>query len=215
MTEANKATVCVYLQDNQSPAEKRFSLNLMINMLSQTKNSNGDILLDATVNHIAEFLIITKGTKLPNVKQFIEMLRLYPHGDIPDNTKRQMIAKLSDGIFDESPAKGRSSSSKPKLTTPSSRQRFAEQSDGSGTDSDQEVQQARSGREIQVKAPTDDEITDLMEELMRTSTRPTVRDKEREEEQMEKYKIALGKLDKGHMVAIFLYLSRLIIIMEN
>ena len=110
MTEANKATVCVYLQDNQSPAEKRFSLNLMINMLSQTKNSNGDILLDATVNHIAEFLIITKGTKLPNVKQFIEMLRLYPHGDIPDNTKRQMIAKLSDGIFDESPAKGRSSS---------------------------------------------------------------------------------------------------------
>ena len=205
MTEANKATVCVYLQDNQSPAEKRFSLNLMINMLSQTKNSNGDILLDATVNHIAEFLIITKGTKLPNVKQFIEMLRLYPHGDIPDNTKRQMIAKLSDGIFDESPAKGRSSSSKPKLTTPSSRQRFAEQSDGSGTDSDQEVQQARSGREIQVKAPTDDEITDLMEELMRTSTRPTVRDKEREEEQMEKYKIALGKLDK---VAIFLYLVK-------
>ena len=99
MTEANKATVCVYLQDNQSPAEKKFSLNLMINMLSQTKNSNGDILLDAMVNHIAEFLIITKGTKLPNVKQFIEMLRLYPHGDIPDNTKRQMIAKLSDGIL--------------------------------------------------------------------------------------------------------------------
>jgi hypothetical protein len=67
MTEANKATVCVYLQDNQSPAEKRFSLNLMINMLSRTKTSNGDILLDATVNHIAEFLIFTKGTKLLNV----------------------------------------------------------------------------------------------------------------------------------------------------
>ena len=73
MTEANKATVCVYLQDNQSPAEKNFSLNLMMNMSSQTENSNGDILLDATVNHIAEFLIITKGNKLPNVKQFIEM----------------------------------------------------------------------------------------------------------------------------------------------
>ncbi len=28
----------------------------------------------------------------------------------------------------------------------------------------------------------DDEITDIMEELMRTSARPTVRDKEREEE---------------------------------
>ncbi len=114
------------------------------------------------------------------------MLRLYPHGNIPDNTKRQMIAILSDGNFDESPAKGRSTSSKPKLTTPSSRQRFVEQSARSGTDSDQQVQQARSGREIQVKARTDDEITDLMEELMRTSTRPTVRDKEREEEQMKK-----------------------------
>jgi hypothetical protein len=121
MIEANKATVCVYLQDNQAPAEKRFSLNLIINMLSQTKNTNGDILLDATVNHIAEFLFITKGTKLPNVKQFIEMFRLYPHGDIRDSTKRQMIANLSDGIFDESSAKGESSSSKPQLTTPGSR----------------------------------------------------------------------------------------------
>jgi hypothetical protein len=51
MTEANKATVCVYLHDNQSPAEKGFSLNLMINML---------MLLDATANPIAEFVIITK-----------------------------------------------------------------------------------------------------------------------------------------------------------
>ncbi len=75
MTEANKATVCVYLQDNQSPAEKKFSLNLMINMLSQTINSNGDILLDATVNHIAEILIVPKRTKLPNVKQFIEIMK--------------------------------------------------------------------------------------------------------------------------------------------
>ncbi len=58
--------------------------------------------------------------------------------------------------------------------------------------SDQEVQKARSGKEIQVKAPTDYEITDIMEELMRTLTRPAVRGKEREEEQMEKYKLALG-----------------------
>ncbi len=48
-------------------------------MLSQTKNSNGDILLDATVKQIVELFIITKGTKLLNVKQSLEMLRLYPH----------------------------------------------------------------------------------------------------------------------------------------
>jgi hypothetical protein len=41
-----------------------------------------------------------------------------------------------------------------------------------------------------------------MEKLMRTSTPRTVCYKEREEEQMEKYKIALGNLDKGHMMAI-------------
>ncbi len=64
---------------------------------------------------------------------------------------------------------------KPKLTTASSRQIFAEELDCSGTHSDQEVQKARSGKEIQVKAPTDDKITDLMEELMRTSTRPTIK----------------------------------------
>ncbi len=64
---------------------------------------------------------------------------------------------------------------KPKLTSPSSRQIFAEQSDGSGTDSDEKVQQAWCGLANQVKAPTDDEITDIVEQFMRTSTRPTVR----------------------------------------
>ena len=126
----------------------------MINMLSQTKNSAGDILLDATVNHIAEFLIITKGNKIPTARQFIELLRSYPHGDIPVETKQKMIAKLSDGIFDESPAKEKTSSSKPKLFTPSSRQPITEQSDGSGTDSDQDARQPRSGKVIQIKAPS-------------------------------------------------------------
>ena len=57
-----------------------------------------------------------------------------------------------------------SSSSEPKLTTPNSRQ--SEQlDDGSGTDSDQEVQQILSDdslKEIQVKAPAGDEITNIM-----------------------------------------------------
>ena len=161
-----------------------------------------------TVNHIAEFLIITKGNKIPTARQFIELLRSYPHGDIPVETKQKMIAKLSDGIFDESPAKEKTSSSKPKLFTPSSRQPITEQSDGSGTDSDQDAQQLRSGKVIQTKAPTDDEMTELMDELMRISTRPSARDKEREEEQMEKFKNALSKSDKGHMVAIFKHILK-------
>ncbi len=103
METTNKANTVLYIQNKQNSAEKRFGLNLTINMLSQTENSAGNILLDATVNHIAEFLIITKGNKFPTVRQFIDMLRSYPHGDIPFQTKQKMIAKLSDGVFDESP----------------------------------------------------------------------------------------------------------------
>ncbi len=57
-TEANKATFWVFLQDNQIPAENDFWSQS--SMLIQTKISAGDILLDAMVNHIAEFLIIKK-----------------------------------------------------------------------------------------------------------------------------------------------------------
>jgi hypothetical protein len=207
MATTNKANTVLYIQNKQNSAEKRFGLNLMINMLSQTKNSAGNILLDATVNHIAEFLIITKGNKLPTVRQFIDMLRLYPHGDIPFQTKQKMIAKLSDGIFDESPVKENLKMSTSKLYTPSLRQRLTE-SDGSGTDSDQEEEQPHSGKMVQTKAPTDEEMTELIDELMRTPNRLSARDKEREEEQMEKFKNALSKLDKGHMVAIFKHILK-------
>ncbi len=56
---------------------------------------------------------------------------------------------------------------------------------------------------VQTKAPTDDEMAELIGELMLTLNRLSARDKEREEEQMEKFKNELSKLDKGHMVAIF------------
>ena len=135
------------------------------------------------------------------------MLRLYPHGDIPFQTKQKMIAKLSDGIFDESPVKENLKMSTSKLYTPSLRQRLTE-SDGSGTDSDKEEEQPHSGKMVQTKAPTDEEMVELIDELMRTPNRLSARDKEREEEQMEKFKNALSKLDKGHMVAIFKHILK-------
>ena len=94
-----------------------------------------------------------------------------------------------------------------KLYTPSLRQRLTE-SDGSGTDSDQEDEQPHSGKMVQTKAPTDEEMVELIDELMRTPNRLSARDKEREEEQMEKFKNALSKLDKGHMVAIFKHILK-------
>ena len=208
MASTKSATKVVYIYDRQNSAEQRSGLNLMINMLSQTSNSDKVKLLDASVNHVAEFLIITKGNKIPNVQQFIEMLDLYPHRDIPLSTRKKMMAKLSDGIFVESPVKEKITSTMAKQYSPSLRPRFAELSDGSGTDSDQEDQQSQSGNVVQVKVPTDDEMTELLNDLMRTSTRHSARDKEREEEQMEKFKNALPKLDKGHMVAIFNHITK-------
>ena len=56
-TSAFNATV-VYIQDSQSPAEKkkRLALNLMINMLSQNTDKSGKTLLDHNVHRIAEVL---------------------------------------------------------------------------------------------------------------------------------------------------------------
>jgi hypothetical protein len=51
-TSAFNATV-VYIQDSQSPAEKRLALNLMINMLSQNTDKSGKTLLDQNVHCIA------------------------------------------------------------------------------------------------------------------------------------------------------------------
>ncbi len=61
---------------------------------------------------------------------------------------------------------------------------------------------------VQTKAPTDGEMAELIDELMQTLNRLSARDKEREEEQMEKFKNALSKLDKGHMVAIFKHILK-------
>ncbi len=58
MAAANKAEV-VYVHDKPKPAEKRLGLNLVINMLSQLTNSNGEKHLAEWVYHLAEVLIIT------------------------------------------------------------------------------------------------------------------------------------------------------------
>ncbi len=72
-----------------------------------------------------------------------------------------------------------------------------------GTDSDQDDEPSQSGM-VQIKVPTDDEMAELIDEVMQTSNRLYARDKEREEEQIErKFKMLFSKLDKGHMVAIF------------
>jgi hypothetical protein len=63
MALANKAITVVYIQQNQSPGEQRFGLNLMISMLNQNKNSAGETLLPDSVIKLSELLIGTGTTR--------------------------------------------------------------------------------------------------------------------------------------------------------
>ena len=65
MTSANKATV-VYIQESQSPVEKRHGLNLMISMLSQRKDADGKMLLHKSVYQMAEIFVMMDITQLPD-----------------------------------------------------------------------------------------------------------------------------------------------------
>ena len=75
-TSAFNATV-VYIQDSQSPAEKRLALNLMINMLSQNTDKSGKALLDQNVHRIAEVLVITQTNRLPSREQLLHLVECY------------------------------------------------------------------------------------------------------------------------------------------
>ncbi len=58
MSEANQATT-LFVAEKQTPSEKRMALSFMINMLSQTNDKYGDMLLPEWVTHLAEVLIMT------------------------------------------------------------------------------------------------------------------------------------------------------------
>ena len=83
MALANKAISVVYIQQNQSPAEQRFGLNLMISMLNQNKNSAGETLLPDSVIKLAELLIGTGTTRFLIAEQLLKLLAAFSKDDIP------------------------------------------------------------------------------------------------------------------------------------
>jgi len=100
-TSAFNATV-VYIQDSQSPAEKRLALNLMINMLSQNTDKSGKTLLDQNVHRIAEVLVITQTNRLPSREQLLQLVECYENESMTNIMRKDMMQKLSEGIFQES-----------------------------------------------------------------------------------------------------------------
>jgi hypothetical protein len=125
MALANKAISVAYIQQNQSPAEQRFglNLNLMISMLNQNKNSAGEMLLPDSAIKLAELLIGTGTTRFLNAEQLLKLLAAYSKDDIPPDYIKAMMAKVSDSVFDESPVNKTTSSSKSKLTASSAKSR--------------------------------------------------------------------------------------------
>ena len=184
MATASKAAV-VYVQDKQKPAEKRLGLNLMINMLSQTTNTNGEKLLPEWVYHLAEVLIMIGEYKVPSKKMVKSLLMKYNNGDIPTEDLRQLITALSDDVFDESSAQDSRAKSR----------------DQDLTDSDSDDQDRRPYGQVQVKAVN---LNKLLDKILQTPGVAEV-DKEREELLSKKLMEAMPKLEKGHVVALFRY----------
>jgi hypothetical protein len=81
MAAANKAED-VYTHDKQKPAEKLMGLNLMINMLSLSTNSNGEKHSAEWAYHLAEVLIIIGEHTMPSKNMATCLLMNYKNSDL-------------------------------------------------------------------------------------------------------------------------------------
>ena len=190
--ESNKATI--YVRQDQKPADQRLGLNLMITMLSQSLNQNGETYLADEVIQLAEFFTIMDIDKVPSRDMVRQILMQYSKDDIPKELLKKLINGLSNDIFDESPAKKKDSRAKTQN---------GDKSDDSGSESEEEPQLSRSrlSQQVQVTTPTD--FTALCDAIMQ-KTKVQV-DEERDEELLAKITERLHKVDKGCMVALFKY----------
>ncbi len=192
-TSAFNATV-VYIQDSQIPV--RLALNLMMNMLSQNTDKSGKTLLDQNVHRIAEVLVITQTNRLPSREQLLQLVECYENEIMTNIMRKDMMQKLSEGIFQESPIKKDKSTSKP---TP--RSRSAVQMKGSDSDSDLD----QNEQEVQTRSMSDDDFKARMNYHLSVPIKSSVQDKVREEELLEKYMQNLGKFEVAHIVAMVLH----------
>jgi hypothetical protein len=118
MTTSSFNATVVYIQDSQSPAGIRLALDLMINLLSQNTDKTGKTILDQNVHRIVEVLVITQAKRFPNREQLLQLVECYENESMTNIMRKDMMQKLSEGIFQESPIQKDKSISKP---TPRSR----------------------------------------------------------------------------------------------
>ena len=195
MTTSFQSGRNIFIQEGQSPAEQRFGLNLMINVMSQNTDKEKRSKLDPNVHKIAEVLLITQTSMLLNKEQLITLWGAWNSDEISLKDKQLIINQLSGGTFSEKPVEEK------KFASPSWQRSRYIVSDGSESEAepDQDRQNYRS--EVETRAMSEGQFKGFLDGLKRNST-SSAQSKVREEELMEKYMQNVSKFDKGHMIAM-------------
>ena len=108
MTTSFQSGRNIFIQEGQSPAEQRFGLNLMINVMSQNTDKEKRSKLDPNVHKIAEVLLITQTSMLLNKEQLITLWGAWNSDEISLKDKQLIINQLSGGTFSEKPVEEKS-----------------------------------------------------------------------------------------------------------
>ena len=115
----------------------------MINLISQRKNSLGQILLHKSGHALAKIFVTTGQTRLLTVDQLMQFIDAYPHDDMSLDMKRELLIQLSDSAFKETP-----------VQSPNSMSRWNKQLEEQETDSEQGTQPDRQSRsEVETSKP--------------------------------------------------------------
>lgn len=197
MTSANKANV-VYIHETQSPAEKRHGLNLMLSMLSQRKDDDGKMLLHKAVFQIAEIFVIMDTNQLPDADQLMRIIEEYSNDDIPPDVKKQFLIQLSEGIFNESPA---------KKTSLNATSRWETKLEDQETDIEQEQPPARVRSEVEFQKPVSVELfRGILDDYMNGMGKPSSKEKDTAQKELflEKFLKKVEKLHAGHITSMIL-----------
>ncbi len=111
MTTSFQSRKNIFIQEGQSPAEQRFGLNLMINVMRQNTDKEKRSKLDPNVHKIAEVLLITQTSMLLNKEQLITLRGAWNSDEISLKDKQMIINQLSGGTFNEKPVEEKKSAS--------------------------------------------------------------------------------------------------------
>jgi hypothetical protein len=166
MTTSFQSGKNIFIQEGQSPAEQRFGLNLMINVMSQNTNKEKRSKFDRNVHNIAEVLLITQTSMLLNKEQWITLWGAWNSDEISLKDKQMIINQLSRGTFNEKPVEEKKSASQSWQ-----RSRYLV-SDGSESGSEPDQDRQHYWSEVETRAMSEGQFKGFLDGLKRKSYIP-------------------------------------------